>query len=116
MATTMNPAIDYHELIHEDRIHGSLYRDPDIFEEEFAKIWYRSWVYVGHESEVPEPGDYRTKQIGRQPVIMVAGREWLGQPAPQPVRPPRQHRLPERAWQRPRLSLRLPRLDLQQPR
>ncbi len=71
MATTMNPAIDYHELIHEDRIHGSLYRDPDIFEEEFAKIWYRSWVYVGHESEVPEPGDYRTKQIGRQPVIMV---------------------------------------------
>ncbi len=71
MATTMNPAIDYHELIHEDRIHGSLYRDPDIFEEEFSKIWYRSWVYVGHESEVPEPGDYRTKQIGRQPVIMV---------------------------------------------
>ena len=71
MATTMNPAIDYHELIHEDRIHGRLYRDPDIFEEEFTKIWYRSWVYVGHESEVPEPGDYRTKQIGRQPVIMV---------------------------------------------
>ena len=37
MATTMNPAIDYHELIHEDRIHGSLYRDPDIFEEEFSE-------------------------------------------------------------------------------
>ena len=71
MATIMAPAIDYNDLIFDDKIHGRLYRDPDIFEEEFTNIWYRSWLYVGHESEVPEPGDYRTKQIGRQPVIMV---------------------------------------------
>ena len=71
MTTTLRPPIDYGELIEADRVHGRLYHDPDIFEDEFTKIWYRQWVYVGHDSEVAEPGDYRTKMIGRQPVIMV---------------------------------------------
>ena len=71
MTTTLRAQIDYGELIKEDRVHGRLYHDPNIFEEEFTNIWYRQWVYVGHESEVAGPGDYRTKQIGRQPVIMV---------------------------------------------
>ena len=71
MTTTLRPEIDYGDLIKEDRIHGRLYHDPDIFEDEFTRIWYRQWIYIGHESEVPEPGDYRTKQMGRQPVIMV---------------------------------------------
>ena len=31
------------------------------------------WVYVGHESEVAERGDFRTRDIGKQPVIMVRG-------------------------------------------
>ena len=71
MTTTLKPPIDYGELIKEDRVHGRLYHDQDVYEEEFDKIWHRQWVYVGHESEVPEPGDYRTKEIGRHPVIMV---------------------------------------------
>ncbi len=68
--TTPASVIDYEALIKEDRIHGRLYYDSGIFEEEMQKIWHRGWVYVGHESEVPEPGDYATKAIGRQPVIM----------------------------------------------
>ena len=55
--TTPARAIDYGELIKEDRIHGRLYYDPDIFEDEMQKIWHRGWVYVGHESEVPQSGD-----------------------------------------------------------
>ena len=45
-------------LIKQDKVHGSLYTDPAIFAEELQKIWYRSWVFVGHESEVAQPGDY----------------------------------------------------------
>lgn len=54
-----------------DRLHGSLYTDPVVFASELERIWYRGWVYVGHESEIPRPGDYLTTQIGLQPVIMT---------------------------------------------
>lgn len=70
MATTRS-RIDYDALVEEDRVHGSVYTDPDIFAEELEKIFYRGWVYIGHASEVPEPGDFRLKKIGRQSVIMV---------------------------------------------
>ena len=62
---------DYPRLIRPDRVHGSLYTDPRIFADELARIWYRTWVYVGHLSEIPEPGDYVRKNIGLQDVIMT---------------------------------------------
>jgi phenylpropionate dioxygenase-like ring-hydroxylating dioxygenase large terminal subunit len=63
-------AARYEDLVLPDRVHGSLYTDPDVFAEELERIWYRTWVYVGHESEVPEPNDYALKSIGPQAVIM----------------------------------------------
>jgi phenylpropionate dioxygenase-like ring-hydroxylating dioxygenase large terminal subunit len=57
-------------LILEDRVHGSLYTDPNLFQLELERIWYRGWVFVGHESEVAEPNDYVVKSIGPQPIIM----------------------------------------------
>jgi phenylpropionate dioxygenase-like ring-hydroxylating dioxygenase large terminal subunit len=63
--------IDYRSLIERDRVHTSLYKDPDILADEFARIFHRGWVYVGHAGEIPNPGDFRLKKIGRQPIIMV---------------------------------------------
>jgi phenylpropionate dioxygenase-like ring-hydroxylating dioxygenase large terminal subunit len=63
--------MSYKRLIEPDRVHGSLYTDPRIFADELARIWYRTWVYVGHLSEIPEPGDYVRKNIGLQDVIMT---------------------------------------------
>jgi fatty-acyl-CoA synthase len=70
-ATTLS---ELDELILPGRVHGSLYTDADLFEAELERIWYRSWVYVGHVSEVPEPNDYVLKAIGPQPVIMTRDR------------------------------------------
>lgn len=70
MATTLSARVDYSELVHDDRVSGRLYYDPAVFEEELEKIWYRDWIYVAHESEIPQPGDYVTRQIGLQPVIV----------------------------------------------
>jgi phenylpropionate dioxygenase-like ring-hydroxylating dioxygenase large terminal subunit len=67
------PIVDYRELTKGSRIHGSLYCDPAVFERELEAIWYKVWVYIGHDSEVPEPGDYVRRQIGLQPVIMIRG-------------------------------------------
>ncbi|MGH3472364.1 MAG: aromatic ring-hydroxylating oxygenase subunit alpha [Nocardioidaceae bacterium] len=71
----MPAASRYDELIQPDRVHGSLYTDPAIWADELRRIWYRTWVFVGHESEVPNAGDFVAKSIGPQPVIMMRGRD-----------------------------------------
>jgi phenylpropionate dioxygenase-like ring-hydroxylating dioxygenase large terminal subunit len=67
--------VRWDELIGPDRVHSSLYTDPAIYQAELERIWYGTWVYVGHESEVPEPNDYVLKSIGPQPVIMTRDRQ-----------------------------------------
>ncbi len=65
------PKTRWGDIVQENRVHGSVYHDPAIFQEELEKIWYRTWVYVGHESEVRNPNDFVMKSIGPQPVIMT---------------------------------------------
>src|SRR5690348_4767013 len=65
----------YAELIQPDKVHGSLYTDRAIFADELRKIWYTTWVFVGHESEVPEPNDYVRKKLGLQDVIMTRDKD-----------------------------------------
>ena len=72
---TETTSIPWDRLIEPDRVHSSLYTDPAIYEAELERIWYRTWVYVGHESEIPEPNDYVLKWIGHQPVIMTRDRQ-----------------------------------------
>lgn len=61
------------ERVRDDRVHGSLYTDPDVFADELERIWRREWIAVGHESEVANPGDYVVKRIAGEPVIMTHG-------------------------------------------
>lgn len=63
------------DLVQGSSIHGSLYRDPAIFERELEAIWYRVWVYVGHESEIAQRGDFVRRSIGLQPVLVVRDRD-----------------------------------------
>ena len=58
-------------LIQPGMVHGSLYRDEAIYREELEKIWFRTWVYVGHESEVSQTNDFVAKSIGPMPVLLV---------------------------------------------
>jgi phenylpropionate dioxygenase-like ring-hydroxylating dioxygenase large terminal subunit len=65
---------DYAALVLDDRVHGSLYVDADVYDDEMERIFTRGWVFVGHESEVPERGQWVTRRLGREPVIMVRDR------------------------------------------
>src|SRR5579875_2369814 len=56
-----------------DQVHSDVYTDPEIFKREIKKIFYGTWVYVAHESEIPNAGDFVSRAIGRQPVVAVRG-------------------------------------------
>ncbi len=66
---------DLDSLVLPDRVHASLYRDPDIFEEELDRIFNRCWVWVAHESQILKAGDFVTTHVGRQPVIVNRDRK-----------------------------------------
>ncbi|MBM3393226.1 MAG: Rieske 2Fe-2S domain-containing protein [Betaproteobacteria bacterium] len=61
------------QLVEPDRVHRTAYTDQTLFDREISEIFERIWVYCGHESQVPNTGDYHTLQIGRQPMVMVRG-------------------------------------------
>jgi len=58
-------------LVEENRVHRDVYTDPEIFALEMKRVWGRAWIYVGHESQVKEPGRFISTTIGSEPVIMV---------------------------------------------
>ena len=57
-------------LVESDRVHRRVYTDPAIFELEMDRVWGSAWIFVGHESQVAETGDYFATTIGRQGVIV----------------------------------------------
>lgn len=49
------------------------YFDPQHYELELRKIWYRNWLYACRSSEVATPRSYRTLQVGSQSIVVVRG-------------------------------------------
>ena len=56
------------------RANRRIFTDEDIFELEMKHIFEGNWVYLAHESQIPNPGDYFTTYIGRQPVVITRDR------------------------------------------
>ena len=74
----MSPANDLsprmiRSLVRPDRVHRRLYTDPDIFELEMSRVFAASWCYVGHDSEIPNVGDFKTFTLGRRPLLVTRG-------------------------------------------
>ena len=56
------------------RANRRIFTDEDIFELEMKHIFEGNWVYLAHETQIPNPGDYFTTYIGRQPVVITRDR------------------------------------------
>lgn len=66
---------DLAALVREDRVHRTLYTDPEIFAAEMAQVFGgRSWVYLAHESQVPEPNSFLSLRVGLRPVLLTRDR------------------------------------------
>jgi Rieske 2Fe-2S family protein len=51
------------------------YIDPDFHKLDMELIWYRDWLFAGHDCEIAKPGAYFTLQVGDYPVVVVRGRD-----------------------------------------
>ena len=57
-----------HDLVHETEVHRDVYVDQEVFDLEMEHLFANTWIYVGHDSQVPHAGDYYGTTIGKQPV------------------------------------------------
>jgi phenylpropionate dioxygenase-like ring-hydroxylating dioxygenase large terminal subunit len=56
-------------------ISRELYVNHDIFEQEMEQIFQRCWLFLGHESQLPNPGDFIISRMGTEEVIVVRDRK-----------------------------------------
>ena len=62
---------NFDELIHEDKVHRLIYTDEGIFRDEMRKIFGAVWVFLAHESQIPENDDFVKSKLGLRPIIVV---------------------------------------------
>ena len=62
----------YEALVRPDgMVHRTLFTDPAIFEQEMIKVFGGTWIFLLHETEIPQPNDYKCLNVGRRPVIVT---------------------------------------------
>ncbi len=49
------------------------YTSPEFYQREVERIFMKVWNYAGHDSQIPEPGDYFTIEVTGAPVIVIRG-------------------------------------------
>ncbi|MGV3653766.1 MAG: aromatic ring-hydroxylating oxygenase subunit alpha, partial [Noviherbaspirillum sp.] len=65
------------ELVRADDglVSRAIFSDEEIFREEIRRIFSRAWLFVGHESLIPNPDDYFSSRMGMDPVIVTRDRQ-----------------------------------------
>lgn len=53
------------------RVSARVFSDPEIFRLEMSRLFTRSWLFLGVESEIPEPGDFVVRPMGGDSVIVT---------------------------------------------
>lgn len=57
------------------RVARRAFTEPGILARERERVFGRCWLYVGHASEIAQPGDFLTRQVGGRELIFSRGRD-----------------------------------------
>jgi len=57
------------------RCRRDIFTNPELFELEMKYLFESNWVYLAHESQIPNNNDYYTTSIGRQPIIITRDKQ-----------------------------------------
>ncbi|QTH59724.1 benzoate 1,2-dioxygenase large subunit [Corynebacterium hindlerae] len=57
------------------RVNRAIFTDPELFELEMKYLFEGNWIYLAHESQIPNPGDYFTTYMGRQPIVITRSKD-----------------------------------------
>ncbi len=71
MATTMERLIDDDAQHGVFRVHRKTMTSPDVFAAERARLFHPGWHYIGHESEIAEPGAFRRRNVAERPLVFL---------------------------------------------
>ena len=75
----MNQKLDIKELISAQKPGWSLdqrfYNDPDIYQLELDHIISQNWIFAGHESQIPNAGDFRVINVANESAIIVRNKD-----------------------------------------
>jgi benzoate/toluate 1,2-dioxygenase alpha subunit len=52
-----------------------LFNEAELFELEMKYIFENTWLFLCHEGQIPNPGDFFTTEMGRQPVVISRGKD-----------------------------------------
>lgn len=58
-------------LVQPAQVHRSLYTDAALFELERRHFFGNTWLFAGHASQLPKPGDYLALQLAGRPIVLV---------------------------------------------
>lgn len=53
----------------------AFYNDSGLFKQDMHNLFYRHWLFVAHDCELPNAGDYLTHTVGEYPVIILRDRD-----------------------------------------
>src|SRR5438309_1467358 len=55
-------------------ISREIFVSDEIYRQELERIFARAWLFIGHESQIPKPGDYLSSSMGEESVILCRDR------------------------------------------